>query len=163
MIGCEGKWDLDAGTCTDDIRARNDALAPLWAAGSALMPSIYARCEYNGTGSPPHCADGSDIGAKNAVTLGEAARVNAGHRMPILPFTWYTLYNSNCANKLGHCPLMRDPLDLRNEFAAAKGAEGVAGLIVWGSHGDVRAGTSDCTDFAAYLESTLGPELATLS
>ena len=166
VVGCAAKYDFDQGGCTGAIRARNDALAPLWAAGSALFPSIYASCLYNGTGSPPHCDDDSHRELKVPAILGEAQRVNRA-ALPILPFTWYTLYNAGCDKAppvgLGHCPLMTNTTDLNNEFALAKAAPGVEGIIVWGSHDDVRKGTNDCATFGRYLNDTLGPFLETLA
>ena len=53
---------------------------------------------------------------------------------------------------------MRNSTDLHNEFALAKAATpAVDGIIVWGSHGDARVGTSDCATFGTYFEATLGP------
>ena len=46
MIGCFARWDVAEGTCDAEIRARNDALAPLWSAGTALFPSIYSECSF---------------------------------------------------------------------------------------------------------------------
>ena len=166
VVGCAAKYDFDQGGCTDVISARNDALAPLWAAGTALFPSIYASCQYNDTGSPPHCAEDSHRERKVPAILGEVQRVNAA-RLPVFPFTWPTLYNAGCDHAppagLGHCPLMENATDLRNEFALAKAAPGVAGIVVWGSHDDVRPGTDDCASFARYLNATLGPYLQQLA
>ena len=61
MINCGGSYDIGAKSCPDHIRERHDALAPLWAAGSALMPSIYSSCDFNGTGAVPRCADSSQL------------------------------------------------------------------------------------------------------
>ena len=174
IVGCYGQWDVEAGRCAEDERARNDALAPLWAASSALYPSIYSDCRYAGTPYPrclPDAAQGNITQAqKIPITLAEAVRVNA-HRVPVLAFTWYTLYNRACAVPppvgLGHCPLMRHVEDLAAEFALAKtvGIDGINidGIVVWGSSGDVRRGTTDCQVFASYLSDTLGPVLHDLT
>jgi hypothetical protein len=58
---------------------------------------------------------------------------------------------------------MTNTTDLNNEFALAKAAPGVEGIIVWGSHDDVRKGTNDCATFGRYLNDTLGPFLETLA
>ena len=89
-------------------------------------------------------------------------------KTPIVPFTWYDLYTQHCAKGppvgLGHCPLMRSPVDLHAEFALARDAgAGVSGMIIWGSHGDVRPNTTDCVKFRTYLNTTLGPYLAKLA
>jgi hyaluronoglucosaminidase len=166
VIGCGGGYDTPQMSCTDKIRARNDALAPLWAAGSALYPSIYSSCPYDESIVPPYCELNSSLAQKIPITLAETQRVNKA-KMPIIPFTWYTLYTHKCATGppagLGHCPLMRNPTDLHTEFALAKSAPGVEGIIIWGSHGDVRVGTTDCAEFGAYVNSTLGPLLKSLT
>ena len=186
LVGCYGQWDVAAGGCAAASRARNDALAPLWRAGSALFPSIYSACRYSagaGQSAPPHCLpDASQANAteaqKIALTLQEVQRVNGGGRgggggggggggrVPVWPFTWYTLYTHTCAKPppvgLGHCPLMRAAPDLDAEFALARHSGAADGLVVWGSNGDVRAGTDDCAEFGAYLNETLGPLLQSL-
>lgn len=164
MVNCGADVVQHGYTCPADIKARHDALAPLWAAGTALFPSIYSSCLYtNATGSAPaRCVDGSHVELKIPLTLAETARVNRAG-LPVIAFTWYTLYNAQCAHPppkgLGHCPLMRNATDLKNEFALAKGAAGVDGIIVWGSSSDVRTHSSDCTLFGEYFEETLGPLL----
>tara|TARA_B110000208_G_scaffold148731_1_gene179484 strand:- start:50 stop:1228 length:1179 start_codon:yes stop_codon:yes gene_type:complete len=118
IVGCYGQWDIAREQCGAVERARNDALAPLWAASSALFPSIYSSCRYTG-GVAPHCLpDASQGNASEAtkipITLREAQRASdarAGGKVPIIAFTWYTLYTHTCAKAppvgLGHCPLMR--------------------------------------------------------
>jgi hyaluronoglucosaminidase len=186
MVGCDGQWDKAAGQCSDAIRQRNDALAPLWKAGNALFPSIYSSCRYgynnnnNNSAHPDdtraaddtqgntpaavlHCLPDAGFGnmtqaEKIPMELREVQRVNpAGY--PVVPFTWPDLYTHQCAAVVGHCPLMRSPADLDSEFALAQRDGLAAGMIVWGSHGDVRPGTTDCGDFAEYMEGTLGPLL----
>ena len=89
---------------------------------------------------------------------------NTNKPTPIAAFTWYALDDGKCTSDhgsstgIGHCPLMTDASDLQAEFELAKGA-GVAAVIVWGSNGDVRAGTTDCEAFGRYLDTTLGPVL----
>ena len=169
MVGCYGQWDIPAGTCAGAERARNDGLAPLWAASSALFPSIYSACQYAGTPDPSCLPDASQGNATEAekipITLREAARVNTLH-VPIVAYTWYTLYTHECAKAppvgLGHCPLMRSRADLAAEFALAKEV-GIDGIIVWGSNGDVRSDTTDCDVFTSYLNATLGPVLQGLT
>ena len=101
---------------------------------------------------------------KEARRVVGALPLPAGTRgtIPIVAFTWFALDGDGCAGgtptAVGHCPLMRDPSDLHVEFNTAR-AEGASGMIVWGSSGDVRRGTSDCRDVAEYLEGTLGPAL----
>jgi hyaluronoglucosaminidase len=168
VVGCYGQYEFKTGTCAGPERARNDALAPLWGASSALFPSIYSSCEYAGTPYPSCLPDASHDNATEAekipLTLREAMRVNT-RRVPVVAFTWYTLYTHECAVPppagLGHCPLMRNARDLAAEFALAKEV-GADGIIVWGSSGDVRRGTDDCDVFAKYLNATLGPSLASL-
>lgn len=58
---------------------------------------------------------------------------------------------------------MRYAPDLDAEFAIAKRSGNASGIIVWGSNGDVRAGTDDCTQFGDYLAATLGPLLKSLA
>jgi hypothetical protein len=168
MINCGSDVEAHGFTCPMDVMSRHDALAPLWLAGTALFPSVYSSCQYtNGTQKiPPRCVDGSHVDKKIPLTLAETARVNTG-RLPVIAFTWYTLYTGKCANAppagLGHCPLMRNSTDLHNEFALAKAATpALDGIIVWGSHSDVRAGTSDCATFSTYFNYTLGPLLKSL-
>ena len=180
MVGCAAEWDVAAGRCSAEVRARNDALAPLWRAGTALMPSIYSECPY-GPGPrgelPLRCLPGGPPGhpygpAANSteaqripISLGEAARVNAAG-LPILPYTWPALYTQHCAKSppagLGHCPLMRSSADLDAEFRLAQAAAGVTGVIVWGSSSDVR-NRQDCAEFTQYFNSTLGPLLQSLA
>ena len=57
---------------------------------------------------------------------------------------------------------MTDATGLHDEFALAKAAPGVEGIVVWGSHDDVRPGTDDCAAFGRYLNATLGPYLKQL-
>ena len=40
---------------------------------------------------------------------------------------------------------------------------GIAGIIVWGSNGDVRTGTNDCDVLGTYINTTLGPFLQRLT
>lgn len=167
MINCGSTPDIGKRTCPDVIKARHDALAPLWAAGTALFPSIYSYCRYtNATStSPSRCIDESHEEIKIPITLEEVDRVNK-LRMPVVPFTWYDLYQQSCAKSppagTGHCPLMLNTTDLHNEFALAKSAPNVEGIIIWGAHGDVRPGTNDCKAFGEYVETTLGPLLQSL-
>ena len=180
MVGCAAKWDVATGRCADEIRQRNDALAPLWSAGTALMPSIYSECAYGpgaGGALPLRCAPGGPPGPwdpyppsansteaqRIPISLGEAARVNTAG-LPVIPFTWPVLYTQHCAKAppvgLGHCPLMHLAADLDAEFRLAK-THGASGLIVWGSSSDVR-NKDDCAEFSRYVNTTLGPLLQSL-
>jgi hypothetical protein len=171
MVGCDGQYDLPAqpsggiGSCSAEIQARNDALAPLWAAGTALFPSVYSTCQYDPTAQPEACEKNSSLAQKIPTALAEVQRVNRA-KLPVVPFTWFDLYTQHCAHSppagLGHCPLMKSPEDLDTEFARALKFPGVDGLIVWGSHGDVRPNTTDCLDFTEYWYTTLGPFLETI-
>jgi hyaluronoglucosaminidase len=131
IVGCYGQWDIRGERCGAAERARNDALAPLWAASSALFPSIYSSCRYSG-GVAPHCLpDASQGNASEAtkipITLREAQRASdarAGGQVPIVAFTWYTLYTRACAKAppvgLGHCPLMRSEVRTRSHSLRLK-------------------------------------------
>eukprot|EP00729_Bicosta_minor_P007066 gene7066-13143_t len=170
VIGCDGGWDITLGTCEDLVTTRNDALQELWAAGTALYPSIYSSCKYTAGANPKCLPDTSEenatVATKIAITLGEVNRINI-HQLPVMAYTWYTLYTHQCAtgppNGLGHCPLMRNPADLDAEFALARRLGATDGIIIWGSNGDVRPGTDDCAEFGTYLDSTLGPLLKGLA
>ena len=104
MIGCFARWDVAEGVCDAEIRARNDALAPLWSAGTALFPSIYSECSFApGPDGVMRCQPGgppmpnpypgnanSTEEQRIAISLRETARVNR-HKLPVIPFTWYVL------------------------------------------------------------------------
>ena len=104
MIGCFARWDVAEGVCDAEIRARNDALAPLWSAGTALFPSIYSECSFApGPDGVMRCQPGgppmpnpypgnanSTEEQRIAISLRETARVN-GDKLPVIPFTWYVL------------------------------------------------------------------------
>ena len=165
VIGCVGKFNVTAHACDAAMRSRMDALAPLWMASSALFPSIYAECAFNASRVPPRCNPADHTPEHIAITLGESLRQRRRlgiSRTPIIAYTWYAVYSHQCDAVLGHCPLMRDPVDLDAEFLKPT-REGVDGMIIWGSHGDVRPGTNDCTDFSMYWTSVLGPLLQTIA
>ena len=90
IVGCYGQWDVAAGTCGQEELSRNDALAPLWAASSALFPSIYSACQYAGAPYPRCLPDlhNATEAEKIPITLREAMRVNTLH-VPVVAFTWY--------------------------------------------------------------------------
>ena len=104
MIGCFARWDVAEGVCDAEIRARNDALAPLWSAGTALFPSIYSECSFApGPDGVMRCQPGgppmpdpypgnanSTEEQRIAISLRETARVNR-EKLPVIPFTWYVL------------------------------------------------------------------------
>ena len=162
IIGCNGAYDLPAQTCRASERERMDALAPLWRASSALFPTVYARCAFNASRSPLRCDPASNVPQRIRTTIKEAVRQRKRLQLsdtPIAAFTWYTLYNHDCAAV--HCPLMRTQADLHAEFSEPLDA-GADALVVWGSHGDVRANTSDCATFGSYWQKVLGPLLQTL-
>ena len=100
MIGCFARWDVAEGVCDAEIRARNDALAPLWSAGTALFPSIYSECSFApGPDGVMRCQPGgppmpdpypgnanSTEEQRIAISLRETARVNR-EKLPVIPFT----------------------------------------------------------------------------
>ena len=161
-------FDTQTEACRPEFQRRNDALSSLWAAGSALYPELYATCPFDTSGGPADtkCSAAAKLPLKIAARMREARRVvhSLPAKIPIVAFTWYALDGDGCAGgsptAVGHCPLMRDPSDLHVEFDTAR-AEGASGMIVWGSSGDVRRGTTDCRNVADYLEGTLGPALQT--
>ena len=81
--GCYTGLDADTGNCTDSVRARNDALADLWSAGTALYPSVYIgpNAKY------PVMMDPVFVEGE----IGEAKRMREELEldMPIVAFTWW--------------------------------------------------------------------------
>ena len=170
-------FDVATEACRPVFQRINDALAPVWAASDVLYPELYATCPFVGGGAGAgdvRCASSAKVTQKLAARMAEANRVSRAaaaavvgsggeRRLPVVPFAWYDLDDGACTTSapgqpVGHCPLMRDAMDLRAEFGTAREA-GAEALIVWGSSGDVR-NASLCAAMSEYVSGTLGPVMA---
>jgi hyaluronoglucosaminidase len=135
------------------MRRENDALAWLWAASSALFPSIY----LTSPGASKY--DGQATAAYAGSTVAEAVRCRALVAPPqpqplVLPMMWY-VYDA-FPRPVAPAPWV--PLTPEDTLAvvAAPGAQGADGLLVWGAVG---AAPFAPAPLAAFLEHPLGPAL----
>jgi len=135
------------------MRRENDALAWLWAASSALYPSIY----LTSPGASKY--DGQTTAAYAGSTVAEAVRCRALVAPPraqplVLPMMWY-VYDA-FPRPVAPAPWV--PLTPADTLAvvAAPGAQGADGLLVWGAVG---AAPFAPAPLAAFLEHPLGPAL----
>ena len=153
--GCYTGLDLKASppACIASVRARNDALGPLWAAGGALFPSVYIGPNpvYPFIRTPAFVAS----------EIHETQRLRAKFGLdsyPIVAFTWYDLFNGTDQN---YWRPMTNATDLATEFDTPRTA-GADGIIVWGAGKDAST-VERCSNMEGYLQSTLGPKLLSLA
>jgi hypothetical protein len=120
-------------------RALNDAQARIFAASSALFPSIYLPSHTNSSEAFPHHAE------YVAATVAEASRLRDAHtpRAPVLPFAWNFYHD-------GHVLLL--PTDMGIELAVPT-QNGADGVILWGAPGFY----NETAPMLAYISATLGP------
>jgi hypothetical protein len=120
-------------------RATNDAQARLYAASSALFPSIYLPAYGNSSAFLPHHEE-----YISSVTA-EAARLRAAHSpaAPVLPFAWNFYHD-------GHTLL--SPADMAASLAVPP-QNGADGVVLWGAPGFY----NETQAMLGYLNSTLGP------
>ena len=75
VLNCpDAQLDVGGGVCNPQVRARNDALAPLWRASSTWFPSIYSSCPFNASRVPPTCDPSDREPERIRATLNEALR-----------------------------------------------------------------------------------------
>uniref|UniRef100_A0A8C6JYL6 Hyaluronidase n=1 Tax=Melopsittacus undulatus TaxID=13146 RepID=A0A8C6JYL6_MELUD len=133
-----GNWAKVAnytGQCRAADVQRNDRLRWLWAASTALYPSIYL---------PPALPPALRQRYVHH-RLREALRVAAFGTSGLLPVT-------------SLCPLQADLVHTIGESAAL----GVAGLVLWGDMSYSRSAES-CASLRHYIMSTLGPYVANVT
>lgn len=120
-------------------RAANDALARIFAASSALYPSIYLPEHTNTSASFPHHQEFI------ASVTAEAARLRDAHTpsSPVLPFTW-SFYHD------GHTILLPSDMEIELALPTLHGADGV---ILWGAP----VFYNETQQMLTYLNATLGP------
>lgn len=153
--GCYTGLDVasDPPACDASVQVRNDALHELWAAGSALFPSVYIgpNRKYPAERTPAF-VEGE---------IGEALRLRAKFgldSLPVVAFTWYDLFNGT--NESNWRP-MRNATDLSTEFVTPRRA-GADGIIVWGAGED--ASTAErCRTMTQFVNDTLGPVLRSVA
>jgi hyaluronoglucosaminidase len=166
--GCYTGWNnvtAHPGTpgCIGSVVDRNTALLPLWRAQTGLFPSVYIGTNPaygNRTRSHRFVQDeiGETLRLRRLLLATEAAETPP-RRWPVIAFTWYAVFSSPCA-QYDNCSLMSAASDLDIEFNEPV-RDGVDGLIVWGSSGDVNS-PDKCNAMARYVNGTLGPWLAKL-
>ena len=146
--------------CTAGQEMRNDALAPLWAVGDVLLPSVYS----GPLTSSPLANQTWHIRSQ----LAEAARIQraSSQALSLYAYTWYDA-------RSGVLPTQWQPItspaQLQLEFGEPKRAGG-DGVIVWGTSTDAgvylhpsNAAIARCRELASYFNNTLGPFLKTLA
>ncbi|KAF6099496.1 hyaluronidase 3 [Phyllostomus discolor] len=137
--GWHGAGSNYTGHCHAATRARNTQLRWLWAASSALFPSIYL---------PPRLPP-AHRQAFVRHRLEEAFRVaRAGHPQP-LPVLAYARLTSRSSGRF----LSQDDLVQTVGVSAALGA---AGVVLWGNLG-ISSSQEKCWHLRDYLVGTLGP------
>ena len=131
-----GYDDPDVGP---SLRAKNDAQARVFAASTALFPSIYLPEHTNNSAALPHHEE------YVAATVAEAARLRDAHAPAarVLPFAW-NFYHDGRALLL--------PADMAAELVVPP-QRGADGVVLWGA--PVYYNTTD--EMVQYLNSTLGP------
>jgi hypothetical protein len=131
-----GYDDPDVGP---SLRAKNDAQARVFAASTALFPSIYLPEHTNNSAALPHHEE------YVAATVAEAARLRDAHAPAarVLPFAWNFYHD-------GRTLLL--PADMAAELVVPP-QRGADGVVLWGA--PVFYNTTD--EMVQYLNSTLGP------
>jgi hypothetical protein len=131
-----GYNDPDVG---EGLRAKNDAQARVFAASTALFPSIYLPANTNNSAAFPHHEE------YVAATVAEALRLRNAHapRALVLPFAWNFYHD-------GRTLLL--PADMATELAVPP-QYGADGVILWGA--PVYYNTTEA--MVQYLNATLGP------
>ena len=153
--GCYTGLDLKSAPaeCIASVQQRNDALSELWAAGTALYPSVYI--------GPNNVYPFIRTSKFVAGEIHETQRLRAKFgllKSPVIAFTWYDLFNTS--NQSNWWP-MENATDLATEFDTPR-KEGADGIIVWGAGKD--ASTADrCRKMTRYVKGTLGPKLRSLA
>jgi hyaluronoglucosaminidase len=147
--GCYTGLEPTGSACIGSVQARNDALADLWAAGTALYPSVYIgpNPKYPAERTPRFVA----------TEILETRRLRSKFALdayPVVAYTWYDLFNGT--DESNWLP-MTNATDLSTEFDTPKAA-GADGIIVWGAGKDAST-VARCGNMARYFEKTLGPKL----
>ena len=121
------------------LRAKNDAQARVFAASTALFPSIYLPSNTNTSAALPHHQE------YVAATVAEAVRLRDAHapRARVLPFAW-NFYHDGRALLL--------PGDMAAELAGPP-QSGADGVILWGAP----IFYNETLPNLQYLNATLGP------
>jgi hypothetical protein len=120
-------------------RAANDALARIFAASSALYPSIYLPAHENASSFLPHHNE------YVANVTAEAARLRDAHTpsSPLLPFAWNFYHD-------GFTLLSPDDMAIELSVPSQNGADGV---VLWGAPDFY----NETQRMLAYVNSTLAP------
>ena len=141
------------------LRARNDALAWLWQASTALFPSVYL------TSPKASKFDGQLTYSYVKSTVAEAVRLRlqaaalVGGRGPaVFALSWY-VYNPYPRPAAGTLWQTLTPADLGDVFAGAWSA-GADAVLVWGSVGDAPPTTT--AQLSNYTKVVLGPAATNL-
>jgi hyaluronoglucosaminidase len=120
-------------------QADNDAIQQLWAASTALFPSLYI----------PSMCNQSSYSDTNADYLAgvteEAVRLATNYGSPdivVRPFIWSYYHDVD---------ILLSPTDMHNALALPLSV-GADGVVVWGS-----PSSSQDAEMMAYLDNTLGP------
>lgn len=151
--GCYTGLQPTTPECVGSVTQRNDALAELWAAGTALYPSVYIGP------NPTYPAERTPRYVSAEILETRRLRTKFGlDALPIVAYTWYDLFNGT--NQTNWLP-MTNATDLATEFDTPKSA-GADGIIVWGAGKDAST-NARCANMAKYLETTLGPKLLLVS
>ncbi|MHC5005753.1 MAG: hypothetical protein ACYTGF_00160 [Planctomycetota bacterium] len=155
-----GVWGYPQAPRTDEDsaqrRARNDELAWLWNALTAVTPKIYARRYTVPDGEPYDPARGENSETQNRELIldivGEAIRVAGGK--PVEVYFWSRYARTLLLFEVGLAGEFVNDLNLKQglEVPAESGANGV---IIW--HG--LRNESRFTEFQAYVTEKLAPAI----
>ena len=143
--------------CIASVERRNNALASLWEAQTALFPSVYigTNPKYgNRTRTPRYIAD------EITETLRVKRRMKKGDNVKVYAFVWYDVFSPPCA-QYENCTQIFSSQDFQTEFHSPL-QEGVDGLVIWGSSGDVNS-AAKCANMETYVGGVLGPFLKNLT
>jgi len=138
--------------CVASVQQRNDALLPLWAASTALFPSVYdtPSAKYPLEHTARYVSSEIAEALRLRKKLGRTA-----DSMPVAAYTWPDLFVSDTEPN----PFLNgSQMGVEFSTPAKIGADVV---IVWGGASDVHS-AERCTTFSHYFHDTLAPYLRQL-
>ena len=115
------------------------------------LQCILAEPKYgNRTRTPRYVAD------EITETLRVKRRMKKGDNVKVYAFVWYDVFSPPCA-QYENCTQIFSSQDFQTEFHSPL-QEGVDGLVIWGSSGDVNS-AAKCANMETYVGGVLGPFL----